>query len=71
MRVGEAARQDYIVVAESARFSDIIAALRSRGASIALVASNAAQLEPKFITGVIRKEQVAAAVLDAADFFHD
>lgn len=69
--IKEFAPRDFIVVSERARFSDIVAALRSRGASLAFVCADVAQVEPGMIKGVIQKEQVASAVLNAADFFYD
>jgi CBS domain containing-hemolysin-like protein len=70
-RVAEIARQDYIILNESARFSDIVGALRTRKASVALVSNGESPLRADGIKGVITKEQVADAVLDAADFFYD
>lgn len=67
----DVARQDYIVVSESARFPDIIAALRTRRASVAFVSNDPTPLEPRNIMGVITKEQVATAVLEASELFYD
>jgi CIC family chloride channel protein len=70
-KVAEIARKDYIVVSESARFSDVVASLRSRGVSVALVSNGSSPPRAEDIKGVITKEQVANAVLDAAEFFYD
>ncbi|HEX4086703.1 MAG TPA: chloride channel protein [Chthoniobacteraceae bacterium] len=69
--LGDVARQDYIVVAESAAFSDVISALRNRQATIAFVANEPSSGNVSGIKGVITKEQVANAMLDASEIFYD
>jgi len=69
MTLAEVVDRNYIVVPEEAMLPDVIDRMRSKGASVALVALQSGALSAENVMGIITKAQVGDVELQALDLF--
>jgi CIC family chloride channel protein len=71
LTMGQIANRVYVTVEEDTRLFDVIARMRTRGASLALVLSKRGRDLPDRVKGVILKEKIADSLAEAIDLFSD
>ncbi len=71
LTLGQLATRRFVVVQESDSLFDVIARMHALGATVALVTDGAPPLSADRVKGVITRERLADAMVDAADLFSD
>jgi CIC family chloride channel protein len=71
VRLGEIAHKDYITVAEDTTLFEVIARMRSSRASVALVRRDGGAISARDVEGLITKERIADAMVEAIELFSD
>ena len=69
--VGKIATTDYVTVAESSTFFDVLARMRANQAAVALVGRGADTSVVDNIRGVITKTQIVGSMEEAVELFTD
>jgi chloride channel protein, CIC family len=71
LTMGQIANRVYVAVGEDTSLFDVIARMRTRGASLALVLSERGNDLPDRVKGLILKENIADSLAEAIDLFSD
>lgn len=71
LTMGQIANRVYVAVDEDTRLFDVIARMRTKGASVALVLSGPGDDLSQRVKGVILKEKIADSLAEAIDLFSD
>lgn len=71
LTMGRIANRVYVAVDEDMRLFDVIARMRTHGASVALVLSGQEKDLPERVKGIILKEKIADSLSEAIDLFSD
>ena len=71
VKLGEIAAQDFMIASEETTLSSIIDRLHATRASIVLVTDGAGPLSADKVKGVITKQELADAIVEAAELFRD
>lgn len=69
--LGEIANKDYITVPEDMTLFEVIAEMRSSRAAVALVTRDGRTASAENVEGLITKERIADAVVEAIELFSD
>lgn len=69
--LGEIANKDYVTVPEDTTLFEVIARMRSSRASLALVIRGEGAVSANNVAGLITKEQIADAMVEAVELFSD